>query len=204
MVELKVASVGIVQGTNGTVVILREVSGPRVLVIGIGPLEASAIAMELEGIKPPRPMTHDLLCNMIERFGARVRRVVITDLREETFYATLDLESDRGAVEVDSRPSDAMALACAPRPRYSAPRPSSSWRPSPTRRTASSTDRSRGPLPWAAPAARSHGPLPGITFYCFSRLPRLPASASRPPSQRGHPWAWREIQVPPSQAGPAG
>lgn len=108
---MRVASVGIVQGTDGTVVILREADGSRVLIIGIGPLEASAIAMELEGIKPPRPVTHDLMRTLIERFGAQVRRVVINDLREETFYATIDLETDNGVIEVDSRPSDAMALA---------------------------------------------------------------------------------------------
>lgn len=111
MVEMKIASVGMIQGTNGTVVILREVGGPRILVIGIGALEASAIAMELEGIKPPRPMTHDLLRNLLDSFGVRVRRVFINDLRDETFYAQITLEGPGGLTEIDSRPSDAMALA---------------------------------------------------------------------------------------------
>lgn len=111
MVEMKIASVGMIQGSDGTVVILREVGGPRVLVIGIGALEASAIAMELEGIKPPRPMTHDLLRNLLNSLGVKVTRVFINDLRDETFYAQITLEGPSGVTEIDSRPSDAMALA---------------------------------------------------------------------------------------------
>ena len=111
MVEMKIASVGVVPGTNGTVVVLREATGSRILVIGIGPMEASAIAMELEGVKPPRPMTHDLLRNVLSRFNASVSKVFINDLRDETFYALITLETDRGTLEIDSRPSDAMALA---------------------------------------------------------------------------------------------
>jgi len=110
-VEMKVASVGIVQGTNGTVILLREVSSARLLVIGIGALEASAIAMELEGMKPPRPMTHDLLRTVLAKCGADVERITITDLRDETFYASISLSSKEGPIEVDSRPSDAIALA---------------------------------------------------------------------------------------------
>ncbi|MCL6450842.1 MAG: bifunctional nuclease family protein [Acetobacteraceae bacterium] len=110
-VEMKVASVGVIQGTNGTVVVLREAAGTRLLVIGIGALEASSIAMELEGIKPPRPMTHDLLHNILGRLGMKVSRILISDLKDETFYALLTLDTGRGELEIDSRPSDAMALA---------------------------------------------------------------------------------------------
>jgi len=111
MVEMKVASVGVVQGTNGTVVVLRETEGPRLLVIGIGPLEASAIALEMEGITPPRPQTHDLIRNIIEAFGATVTRVAITDLRDETFYARIVVRTESLDHDIDSRPSDGIALA---------------------------------------------------------------------------------------------
>lgn len=111
MVEMKITSVGVIHGTNGTVVILREAEGPRLLVIGIGMLEASSIAMELEGIKPPRPMTHDLFANVLDETAIKLRRIVITDLQDETFFAKLLIDTVSGPLEVDSRPSDAMALA---------------------------------------------------------------------------------------------
>jgi len=111
MVRMELVSIGIVQGTDGTVMVLREVDNSRLLVIGIGPLEASAIAMELQGIVPPRPMTHDLLKNVLDTFSLSVERIVITDLRDNTFFATIRLKSPTEAVDVDSRPSDAIALA---------------------------------------------------------------------------------------------
>ncbi len=90
--------------------ILREAEGLRRLPIIIGAFEAQAIALEIEGIKPPRPMTHDLFKDVIEALGFAVTEVTITELREGTFYARLSL--DNGALdEVDSRPSDAIALA---------------------------------------------------------------------------------------------
>ncbi len=97
--------------------ILNETEGGRRLPIIIGTYEAQAIALELEHIKPPRPMTHDLLKNIIHAYQSAVRYVIINDLREGTFFSQIVLDSDSGEVEVDARPSDAIALAI----RFSAP-----------------------------------------------------------------------------------
>ena len=91
--------------------ILSESSGSRRLPIIIGSSEAQAIALELENIKPPRPMTHDLVKNMVISLGARIKKVLINDLAEGTFYARVILERADELVEVDARPSDAIALA---------------------------------------------------------------------------------------------
>ena len=112
MIEVRVAHLGLDRTTNAPVVILRESDGARILPIWIGPAEASAIAMEMEGMKAPRPMTHDLLKQVVVGLGAELRRLVIADVRENTYYAELHL--DRGAADrfvVDSRPSDGIALA---------------------------------------------------------------------------------------------
>jgi uncharacterized protein len=90
--------------------ILREAEGPRRLPIIIGAFEAQAIALEIEGIKPPRPMTHDLIKDVIDTLGYTITEVTITELREGTFYAQLALDTSVGD-HVDSRPSDAIALA---------------------------------------------------------------------------------------------
>jgi uncharacterized protein len=87
--------------------ILKEVSGPRRLPIIIGAFEAQSIALEMEGIKPPRPLTHDLLKSVIDTLGGGLNDVIINELKEGTFYAKLTIDSQ----EVDSRPSDAIALA---------------------------------------------------------------------------------------------
>lgn len=87
--------------------ILREVHGNRRLPIIIGAAEAQSIALEMEGIKPPRPLTHDLMKNIIQAFGSELTDILIDDLRDGTFYAKLNLESQ----QIDSRPSDAIALA---------------------------------------------------------------------------------------------
>jgi uncharacterized protein len=87
--------------------ILREVHGTRRLPIIIGQSEAQSIALEMEGIKPPRPLTHDLMKNIITAFGSELTEIVIDDLREGTFYAKLNLDNQM----IDSRPSDAIALA---------------------------------------------------------------------------------------------
>ena len=87
--------------------ILREVNGNRRLPIIIGASEAQSIALEMEGIKPPRPLTHDLMKNIIAAFGAELSEIVIDDLRDGTFYAKLSIDSQT----IDSRPSDAIALA---------------------------------------------------------------------------------------------
>jgi len=87
--------------------ILKEVSGSRRLPIIIGAAEAQSIALEMEGIKPPRPLTHDLMKNIITAFGAELNEIIIDELRDGTFYAKLSIDSQ----SIDSRPSDAIALA---------------------------------------------------------------------------------------------
>jgi hypothetical protein len=96
---------------NAPVVLLREQTGDRVLPIYIGPEEAKAIALALEGVTTPRPMTHDLLRDALAALGAAVTRITVTDLRDRTFYAELELRIDGRTVRVSSRPSDAIALA---------------------------------------------------------------------------------------------
>lgn len=96
---------------NAPVVLLREQTGERVLPIYIGPEEAAAIARALEGVTPPRPMTHDLLRDAIVALGASVTRVSVTELRDRTFFAELELRVDGRTVRVSARPSDAIALA---------------------------------------------------------------------------------------------
>ena len=81
------------------------------LPIWIGIFEAAAIAMELQNVKPPRPMTHDLLKNFIEKLGGETQRVVISDIKEGTFYALIEVQKDKKTLKVDARPSDAIALA---------------------------------------------------------------------------------------------
>jgi bifunctional DNase/RNase len=97
---------------NAPVVLLREQGGERrVLPIYIGPEEARAIALALEGVSTPRPMTHDLLRDVIGAVDVTVLRITVTDLRESTFFAEIELQSGEGTVTVSSRPSDAVALA---------------------------------------------------------------------------------------------
>ena len=97
--------------TNMPIVVLREVQGQRVLPIWVGVFEANAIALQVENVQTPRPMTHDLLKSVIDRLGAQVERIVVCELKENTFYATLHVRCPKGLVEVDARPSDAIALA---------------------------------------------------------------------------------------------
>ncbi|WP_337865305.1 bifunctional nuclease domain-containing protein [Ignavibacterium sp.] len=92
-------------------ILLKEIDGNRRLPIIIGQFEAQAIALEMEGIKPPRPLTHDLLKNLIDNLGGTVVEVVVNELRENTFYAKIVLDVSGLTNEVDARPSDAIALA---------------------------------------------------------------------------------------------
>jgi len=92
-------------------ILLKEMNGSRRLPIIIGAFEAQAIALEIEGIKPPRPLTHDLLKNFLDNVGASVSEVLIDELRENTFYAKIILEMSTLTNEIDARPSDAIALA---------------------------------------------------------------------------------------------
>ena len=97
--------------TNMPIIVLREQEGSRVLPIWVGVFEANAIALQIENVQTPRPMTHDLLKAVITGLQAEVERVVVCELRENTFYATIDIRSPRGLVTIDARPSDAIALA---------------------------------------------------------------------------------------------
>jgi bifunctional DNase/RNase len=110
-IEMAVRGLTVETITNMPVIVLREVEGERVLPIWVGVFEANAIALQVEKIQTPRPMTHDLLKTVIEQLGGHVERVVVCALKENTFYATLHVRSPRGLVEVDARPSDAIALA---------------------------------------------------------------------------------------------
>ncbi len=96
---------------NMPVVVLRDAEEKNFLPIWVGVFEANAIALQMEGVKTPRPMTHDLLANLLLTIDARVTRVVITGLKENTFYAQIHLELDGKTFEIDSRPSDAIAIA---------------------------------------------------------------------------------------------
>lgn len=91
--------------------LLKEVYGNRRIPIIIGQFEAQAIALELEGIRPPRPLTHDLMKSIVDNLGATINEVVITELRDNTFYAKIVVETSGLTNEIDSRPSDAIALA---------------------------------------------------------------------------------------------
>jgi bifunctional DNase/RNase len=111
MIEVTVAGLGIAPPSSLPLLLLKEREGERVLPIGIGPLEAQAIVMPLQGIRPPRPMTHDVFAEIIGSLGGHLRRVEITELSDNTFYARLTLESAGQQQFVDIRPSDAVALA---------------------------------------------------------------------------------------------
>ncbi|HEY2371575.1 MAG TPA: bifunctional nuclease family protein [Gaiellaceae bacterium] len=93
------------------IVLLKTADGNRFLPIWIGHPEAAAILMKLQSQSPPRPMTHDLLSDMLEQLEAQVVRITVTELRENTFYAQITVQQDGREIEVDSRPSDAIALA---------------------------------------------------------------------------------------------
>lgn len=97
--------------TNMPIIILRDKDGQRVLPIWVGIFEANAIALQIENVSTPRPMTHDLLRNVIHDLNASIQRIVVNDLRENTFYAIIYLTLNGETVAIDSRPSDAIALA---------------------------------------------------------------------------------------------
>ncbi len=111
LVEMVIESVRVHMLSNRHVVILKDTEGDRYLPIWIGAWEASAIAMRLQGLAAERPLTHDLFAAALDRLGVRVERVVINELTDETYHARIHLERDGVQVEVDARPSDALALA---------------------------------------------------------------------------------------------
>jgi uncharacterized protein len=97
--------------SNTPIVILKDVDSQLFLPIWIGVFEANAIALKIEGVEPPRPMTHDLLRSTLERLDARVEKIVISDLKDSTFFALIHVQRPQGEVAIDARPSDAIALA---------------------------------------------------------------------------------------------
>jgi uncharacterized protein len=111
MIELNLVGVRVELPTNQPIVLLREREGERYLPIWIGAMEATAIAFALQGIPTPRPMTHDLMKNVLEEIGVHVERIVITELRDGTFYAELQMAQNGAKYQISSRPSDAIALA---------------------------------------------------------------------------------------------
>lgn len=112
MNEIEVVGVRLELPKNSPILVLREVGGRRrIMTIHIGGAEASAIHSALEGIEPPRPLTHDLLVDVIESVAASLESVTITELRDETYYAEMLLRTATGEVSVSSRPSDAIAVA---------------------------------------------------------------------------------------------
>lgn len=111
MIESVVESIRVSLVTNQRVVILKELEGERYLPIWIGHFEAEAIAMELQGVEAARPLPYDIMKSIIGDLGGKVRRILVTGLRDDVFYATIVIEAAGRQVEVDSRPSDAIALA---------------------------------------------------------------------------------------------
>jgi bifunctional DNase/RNase len=111
LVEMQIESVRVHMLSNRHVVILKDAVGDRYLPIWIGAWEASAIAMRLQGLQAERPLTHDLFAAALERLGVRIERVVISELADETYHARIHMQREGFQVEVDARPSDALALA---------------------------------------------------------------------------------------------
>lgn len=123
MIKLDIVSVGILEGTDSVILVLRAPELARLLPMEIGLLEARAITFEVEKVTTPRPLTHQLMANMIQSLGARVARAVIREFRDHTYYADLVLVQRGGQeVAIDARPSDAIALALrAEAPIFAAP-----------------------------------------------------------------------------------
>jgi bifunctional DNase/RNase len=110
-VEMKIRGLMVDPNTNSPIVVLKDVIGDTVLPIWVGVYEANAIALEIEKVTTPRPMTHDLMKNLIIGLDTRVHKVVVSELRDDTFFAVIWMERDGKIISIDSRPSDALALA---------------------------------------------------------------------------------------------
>ena len=109
--EMKVAGITVDPFTNTPIVLLKDLEDKDVLPIWIGLLEASSIAPALENINTPRPMTHDLVKNLLDKLGVKIVRIEVNDLKDNTYYALLHLDVDNRRLVIDSRPSDAIAIA---------------------------------------------------------------------------------------------
>ena len=108
---MTISSLNMDQVTNSPIIILKEIEGEQTLPIWIGLLEATAIASEIEGVRFSRPMTHDLLKNFLDKTDIKIKKIEISDLRDNTYYAIIRLTNRGKALSIDSRPSDAIALA---------------------------------------------------------------------------------------------
>lgn len=111
LIEVKIGALIMDPNSNTPIVVLKGVETEKILPIWVGAFEANAIALEIEKIVPQRPMTHDLLRNFILELGFEVKRIIITDLKDNTFYAQIEIAKDDETAVFDSRPSDAIALA---------------------------------------------------------------------------------------------
>ena len=111
LVHMRLSRIVITETSENQIIVLKEVDGDRRFPIVIGIYEATAIDRNLKEIRAPRPLTHDLVCSVIDALGADLDRVIVCDLRNTTFYAKLILRKGDGFIEVDSRPSDAIAIA---------------------------------------------------------------------------------------------
>lgn len=110
MIEVRVNGIFLTQ-SQASGIILKEKDGNRTLPIVIGEYEAQSIALALEDLKPPRPITHDLTVNLLESIGVTIESVIISELKENTYYAVIRIQKDLETLEIDARPSDAIALA---------------------------------------------------------------------------------------------
>lgn len=111
MIEMELTGVRVELPSNQPIVLLRERAGERYLPIWIGAAEAAAIALSLQGVETPRPMTHDLMKNILQDLAVSVHRVVVTELKDSTFFASIQMQRGDDSFEISSRPSDAIALA---------------------------------------------------------------------------------------------
>jgi bifunctional DNase/RNase len=111
MIEMQLGGLGFDPRNLSPLVLLRDQEEINFLPIWIGIFEAAAIAMELQHVKPPRPMTHDLLQNAIEKLGGTIQKVIVNDVKEGTFFATIEINNGETKISLDARPSDAIALA---------------------------------------------------------------------------------------------
>ena len=110
-IEMTIKGLTVDRATNMPIILLRDKDGDRVLPIWVGGAEANAIAMQIENVSVPRPMTHDLLKNVIQDLHGDIKKIVVYDLKENTFYAMIYVSTNGEVVAIDSRPSDAIALA---------------------------------------------------------------------------------------------
>ena len=111
IVEMELNKIRIDENRGEQVIVLKEKEGARSLPIVIGIMEVTAIKMKISGLVPPRPMTHDLFCSTIKQLGARIEKIIITALKQNTFFAKLVIQIDGRFEEIDARPSDSIALA---------------------------------------------------------------------------------------------